>query len=67
MSGNYPVLVGHTGLHSLTLDGLDIASNLGGFVLVLETEGFVLDNLLLLALELLWWHGVVGAVMSIND
>lgn len=51
-------------MHGLVLDSLDIASNLGGLVLVLETEGLVLDNLLLLAGQLLWWHGEVPCVLS---
>ena len=56
-------------MHGLVLDGLDITTDLCRLVLVLESKGLVLDNLLLLARELLWWHGVgdVQAVMSIND
>jgi hypothetical protein len=51
-------------MHGLVLDGLDIASDLGGLVLVLETEGLVLDNLLLLAGQLLWWHGGISLCVS---
>lgn len=61
---HYHVLSGLTGMHGLVLDGLDIASDLGGLVLVLETESLVLDNLLLLAGQLLWWHGGISLCVS---